>query len=62
MEEVKQGRDLRVDKLLLFAVPNNGSGLAGVARYISWQHNQLTQLCRDAEFIEELNTEWARLR
>jgi hypothetical protein len=60
LEEVKQGRDLRVDKLLLFAVPNNGSGLAGVARYISWQHNQLTQLCRDAEFIEELNADWSR--
>lgn len=61
IEEVKQGRNLRVDKLLLFAVPNNGSGLAGVARHISWQHNQLIQLCRNSELIEELNTDWSTL-
>lgn len=62
IEEVKRGKDLRVDKLLLFAVPNNGSSLAGVARYISWQHNQLTQLCRNSELIEELNADWSRLK
>jgi hypothetical protein len=62
IEEVKQARRLRVDKLLLFAVPNNGSGLAGLARYISWQHNQLTQLCRNSELIDDLNTEWSRLK
>jgi hypothetical protein len=62
IEEVKRGKDLRVDKLLLFAVPNNGSGLAGVARYISWRHNQLTQLCRNSELIEELNADWSRLK
>jgi pimeloyl-ACP methyl ester carboxylesterase len=61
IEEIKQGRELRVDKLLLFAVPNNGAGLAGIARHISWQHSQLTQLCRNAEFIEELNTDWSQL-
>jgi hypothetical protein len=61
IEEVKQGREIRIDKLLLYAVPNNGAGLAGVAKYISWQHNQLTQLCRNSELIEELNTDWSRL-
>jgi pimeloyl-ACP methyl ester carboxylesterase len=61
VEEVKLGRELRIDKLLLFAVPNNGAGLAGVAKHISWQHNQLAQLCRDSELIEELNTDWSRL-
>jgi len=45
VEEVKRGKELRIDKLLLFAVPNNGAGLASVAKYISWQHNQLAQLC-----------------
>jgi len=62
VEEVKRGKELRIDKLLLFAVPNNGAGLASVAKYISWQHNQLAQLCRDSELIEELNTDWARLK
>ena len=62
IEEVKQERRLRVDKLLLFAVPNNGAGLSVPARYISWQHNQLTQLCRNSELIDDLNTEWARLK
>jgi hypothetical protein len=62
IEEVKQGRHLRVDKLLLFAVPNNGAGLAGVATYISWRHSQLTQLCRNSELIEELNADWSRLK
>ena len=61
IEEVKQGRNLRVDKLLLFAVPNNGSGLAGVARHISWQNGQLVQLCRNSELIEELNADWSML-
>jgi pimeloyl-ACP methyl ester carboxylesterase len=62
IEELKRGGDLRVDKLLLFAVPNNGAGLAGVARYISWRHNQLIQLCRSSELIEELNTDWSRMK
>ena len=62
VEEVKRGKELRIDKLLLFAVPNNGAGLASVAKYISWQHNQLAQLCRDSELIEELNTDWTTLK
>lgn len=61
VEEAKRSphSKLRVDKLLLLAVPNLGSALAPIARHISWRHNQLRQLCRDSEFIEELNTDWA---
>jgi hypothetical protein len=62
LEQVKQGKALRVDKLLLFAVPNNGSSLAGVARHISWHHNQLAELCRNSGFIQELNDDWSRLK
>ena len=62
VEEVKRNSPLRVDKLLLFAVPNHGSGLASIAAHISWQHNQLTQLCRSSELIEDLNTDWAQLK
>jgi pimeloyl-ACP methyl ester carboxylesterase len=60
-EGQRAGSALRVDKLLLFAVPNHGSALAGVARHLSWQHNQLNQLCRDSEFLERLNKDWKRL-
>jgi pimeloyl-ACP methyl ester carboxylesterase len=62
VEEVKRADSrLRVDKLLLYAVPNNGAALAGIAKHISWRHNQLIQLCRNSELIEELNTDWAKL-
>ena len=42
VEEVKRGADLRVAKLLLFAVPNHGAALASVARHVSWHNGQLT--------------------
>jgi predicted alpha/beta hydrolase family esterase len=61
VEEVKRGSNLRVDKLLLFAVPNNGAALASVARHVSWHNSQLSQLCRNSELIEELNTDWSNL-
>jgi len=61
VEEAKRSPDLksRVDKLLLFAVPNHGSALAPIGRLISWKHNQLRQLCRASDFLEELNSDWA---
>jgi hypothetical protein len=62
IEEVKRGNTLRVDKLLLYAVPNTGSNLAGIAQHISWRHNQLRQLCLGSEFLEEINKEWTRLK
>ncbi len=61
VEEVQNGRRLRVNRLLLFAVPNHGAGLASIANEISWRHNQLIQLSRNSEFVEELNANWARL-
>jgi pimeloyl-ACP methyl ester carboxylesterase len=61
IEEVKRGSALRVTKLLLFATPNNGAALASIAKHISWHHNQLVQLCRNSELIEELNSDWANL-
>jgi hypothetical protein len=62
VEEVKRAdAKLRVDKLLLYAVPNHGSALAGIGRHISWRHNQLIQLCRNSELVEELNADWKNL-
>lgn len=62
LDEVQDGRSLRVDRLLLYAVPNNGAGLASVARRVSWRHGQLAQLCRQADLLIELNEAWFRHR
>jgi hypothetical protein len=60
IEEVKAVRPLRVERLALFAVPNNGAGLASVGQFVSWRHNQIKQLCCDADLIEFLNDDWFR--
>jgi len=59
VEEARKRRPWKVDKLLLFAVPNEGSQLAPIATQISWRHNQLVQLCRNSEFLDDLNRDWA---
>ena len=58
IEEVKAGRALRVPRLALLAVPNNGAGLASAAKFVVWKHNQIRQLCKDADLIELLNEDW----
>ena len=58
LEEVKNKRPLQVRGLLLYSVPNNGAGLASVAKHISRWHNQLRQLCKDADVIRDLSTDW----
>jgi tetratricopeptide (TPR) repeat protein len=58
IDETKNKRPTRVTHLALLAVPNNGAQLARVAQYVSWQHNQLAQLCQDSDLIEFLNEDW----
>ncbi|MGE7471193.1 esterase/lipase family protein [Bosea sp. NPDC003192] len=60
IEEVKASRSLRVKHLALLATPNNGAGLAILANLVSWRHNQISQLCRNADIIELLNEDWVR--
>lgn len=52
---------LRVSKLLLYAVPNTGTGLSRIAKKISWRHPQLRQLCKGSDLITDLNRAWERL-
>jgi pimeloyl-ACP methyl ester carboxylesterase len=52
---------LRTEGLALFAVPNNGAGLAEAARYVGWRNNHLAQLCKDADILQMLNEDWERL-
>jgi len=54
--------ELRIRGLLLYAVPNEGAGLAKVASNISWRHNQLRQLCKDSDLIRDLNEDWDRYK
>jgi hypothetical protein len=60
IEEVKDNRLLRIRRLALFSVPNNGAALASIGQFISWRHGQLKQLCRDADVIEFMNEDWIR--
>lgn len=60
IEELKNKRQIRTSKLLLYAVPNNGAAVASIAKHISWKHNQLAQLCMHSDFIDFLNEEWFR--
>lgn len=53
-------QDLRVKRLLLYAVPNNGASLAGVAGLLSWRHAQLRQLCRQSDLVVGLTRDWKR--
>lgn len=60
VDEFEAGHPLRVTKLLLYAVPNGGAGLASVGDFVSWRHNQLKQLCKDSDFLRSLNENWHR--
>jgi tetratricopeptide (TPR) repeat protein/pimeloyl-ACP methyl ester carboxylesterase len=58
LDEFKAKRQTRVKGIVLFAVPNNGADLAGIANVISWRHRQVRQLCRGSDLIELLNEDW----
>ena len=62
IDEVKAAHALKVREAVFYSVPNNGSGLAEVARYISFKHNQLRQLCRDSDLLRGLAEDWRLLK
>ena len=62
LDEFKNGHSSSVTDLLLYGTPNAGSGLAHLARKISWFHPQLKQLCRNSKFLDDLNKEWNSLQ
>jgi pimeloyl-ACP methyl ester carboxylesterase len=59
LNEVLARRDLRVRRMLFYATPHRGAALANLAGAISWRHGQLRQLCRNSDFLQELNDTWA---
>lgn len=62
IEEVKSSNQLRVNRLLLFATPNEGNELASIAKYIPFSNHQLKQLCKTSDIIESLNEDWFKLK
>lgn len=60
IDQVEQSKTLRVKGLVLYAVPNNGAGLASVGNFISWRHGQLRQLCRQSDLVRTISTSWHR--
>ena len=58
LDEVKAKRELRVNGIVLFAVPNNGADLARISNLISWRHHQVRQMTRGADILELLNEDW----
>jgi HAD superfamily phosphoserine phosphatase-like hydrolase len=62
LEEVKNERPLKVSGVLLYAVPNDGTALAAVGKMVSVRHNQLRQLCKDADVIRDVGSDWIALK
>jgi pimeloyl-ACP methyl ester carboxylesterase len=61
LTEVSARRKLRVQKVVLYAVPNDGSSLAAISRELSiWSNGHVKQLCKRSEFVENLRMDWAR--
>lgn len=58
VEEIKKQNHIKVKRLLLFAEPVLGSQLANIAKYFSWRHRHLAQLCTDSDIIETINSDW----
>jgi len=52
---LKNNKTLQVKKLMLYAVPNNGSDWAKLSKI--YTHEQIEQLDRDSDFIQHLNKE-----
>ena len=58
INEERYNRPHKIQKVIYFATPHNGSSLANIGSLIRFKHNQLRQLCRNSEFLEILNKEW----
>lgn len=61
LDELAAKRPLRVERLILYAVPNNGAELASLVQLVPFKSKQMKELARNSGFITELNNNWARL-
>lgn len=58
LDQFKRGLESPVRTLLLFATPNDGAGLAAVARMFNFWNFQIRQLCRNSDVIDDLDLDW----
>jgi hypothetical protein len=49
----------KIKKVMFYAVPQEGSGLANASSAISFGHGHLKQLGKNSEFLDTLNDSWA---
>jgi hypothetical protein len=49
----------KIKKVMFYAVPQEGSGLANASSAISFGHGHLKQLSKNSEFLDTLNDSWA---
>jgi len=49
----------KIRKVMFYAVPQEGSGLANASSVISFGHGHLKQLGKNSEFLDTLNDTWA---
>lgn len=61
LDQYKNNVNSQVTDLLLYGTPNTGASLANLARYVPWSHRQLRQLCRESDFVTDLNRDWNAL-
>jgi len=61
IEKLKSCTHQRCSGLILYSVPNNGSDLASLGNFISWNHIQLKQICRNSDLVESINNDWVSL-
>jgi pimeloyl-ACP methyl ester carboxylesterase len=61
LNKLKVGKNPIASRLLLYAVPNTGAALAQLGSLFSWRGGHLRQLRRDADILDLLNDDWARL-
>lgn len=63
VDEFELRNPIKVRKLLLYDVPNNGAELANLAEFLGWwKHPQISQLCASSDFIDGLNNSWRQFR
>lgn len=52
-------RPTKIKKVIFYAVPQEGAKLAEISSLVSFNHRHLKQLCRNSEFLDTLNDQWA---
>lgn len=57
----KKQPSLKVQKLILYSTPNNGSGFANLGTFFNPRNKQLQELSIGSGFLDDLNEDWHSL-